>query len=46
MDIELFRKLGQRLVPLQGCQGYLRLKGRCVVPAWTSRLRCSSFLPS
>jgi hypothetical protein len=46
MNIELLRKFSQRLLPLQSCQGHLRFKNPCVIPAGTSRHRCSSFLPS
>jgi uncharacterized membrane protein len=42
----LFSQLGQSLVSLQGGQGHLRFESRCVIPAWTSCHRCSSFLPS
>src|SRR4051812_42331950 len=41
MHVELLRKLGQRLLALDGSQGHLRLESRAVVPACSSRHRLS-----
>src|SRR5205823_11892667 len=44
MDVELLRKIGQRLIALDGGQCHLRLERRCVVPARSSahHLSCST----
>ena len=46
VNIELLCQFGQGLVPFQCGQGHFRFEACCVIPAWTSCHRCSSFLPS
>src|SRR4051794_24997941 len=41
MHVELLGQLGQRLLALHGGEGHLRLEGRGVVPARSSRHRLS-----
>src|SRR3954463_6488620 len=41
VHVELLGQLGQRLLALHGSQGHLRLEGRGVVPARSSRHRLS-----
>jgi hypothetical protein len=37
MDVELLGKLRNRSIALDRSEGHLRLEGRCVVPARSSR---------